>query len=269
MVGTGARWARAEIERLDPDADAERIVHLTTHVRFSAPLLVSAAYSVSFMRQAAVPAIAEVLDRGGRGAIVTNARARNDRTIALFGRLYASGWSSREGREVLEHLRRVHARLPTGNDEMLYTLATVMFEPLRLDAFVGARAFTRNEQHALFRFWQDAGALMGVRDIPPDEHALTAWMLAYERQEYRYTEAGRRIADAVMEDFAARWFSSVAHFGARQLLIALADRRLARTHRLSTAVPGLSLATRVGMRSFLRLHGALPDGHVREWDWVA
>ena len=57
-------------------------------VRYGTPLFTHSIFSVAFARQAAVPSIAKVLYRGGKGGIITNTRKRNNDTLIFFGEFY-------------------------------------------------------------------------------------------------------------------------------------------------------------------------------------
>ena len=160
------RWARDEIAALHPERDADRIVHLLFEVRFGDPYFVTAGHAITFARQAAVPSIAAILDRGGRGDSVVDPRKRYDDTMLFFGELYRLGAHSEGGRRVLERLNAIHSRFPISDDDMRYTLATIVFEPVRLAEAAGEPGYSAHEVCAIFTFWREAARTMQMAEIP-------------------------------------------------------------------------------------------------------
>ena len=131
-------WARRRIRGLDPERDYREINHLAFEVRYATPIFTHTLFSIAFARQAAVPSIARTLYRGGRGASITATRKRSDDTLLFFGEFYRHG-DSPAGRAVADQLNAIHSRFPISNDEHLYTLATLMCEPLRMSRFLTGR----------------------------------------------------------------------------------------------------------------------------------
>ncbi|MFM2307775.1 MAG: hypothetical protein RLZZ367_2444, partial [Bacteroidota bacterium] len=103
MNFTNPYWARKRIAALDAEKDAHEISHLAFEVRYGTPLFTHSIFSVAFARQAAVPSIAKVLYRNGKGGIITNTRKRNNDTLIFFGEFYKHGVNP-EGRKAIELL---------------------------------------------------------------------------------------------------------------------------------------------------------------------
>lgn len=195
-------WARKEIARLDPDRDARRILHLSFEVRYGMPLFVYLLFSLAFARQVAIPDIARVLWRNGKGDIVRETRKRNQDTLLFFGQLFRHG-DNAEGQRACEQLRRMHARFPIHNDLNLYTLATLSCEPQRLsERLAGRNVFSAAETRATYVFWRRIGELLDITGIPPDEHALRRWMEEYEAAQYLATPEGAGVVQALTADIA-------------------------------------------------------------------
>ena len=68
-------------------------------------------FSLAFARQVAVPEIAEILFRDGRGLIMRNPRKRNAETLVRFGELFHHGVDG----SAIERISRAHrpTRSPT------------------------------------------------------------------------------------------------------------------------------------------------------------
>lgn len=254
-------WARRRLAQLDPDRDAREMLHLTFEVRYGAPDFIHSMFSLAFARQAAVPGIAEVLFRGGAGLIMTDARRRNNDTLLFFGELFRHGTAG-HGAEVIARMNRVHAHMPISNDLNLYTLATLICEPRRVGRQLTGREFISDREfRALFVFWRGVGLQMGISSIPPDEHTMYKWYLAYETAHYAPSAAGRAIALALADEFAERWFPKMLSHIGRQFYFSLFDDELLRAFGLVRPHWAYNLLVRVRVNGYLRfLVPLLPDG---------
>lgn len=231
---THPHWARRRLTQLDPDRDARELLHLTFEVRYGQPDFIHSMFSLAFARQAAVPGIAKVLYRGGKGEIITAARKRNNDTLLFFGELFKHGPDSAQGRAVIDKMNRIHAHFPIPNHLNLYTLATLVCEPRRVGRqLTGMEFITKAQFRALYVFWTEVGRQMGITDIPPDEHTFYQWYEAYERENYAYTPDGEAVAHALAQEFASRWFPKPLWPVGRQFYFALFDEHLLGTFRLS------------------------------------
>lgn len=194
----------AAVDALDPELDDERIVDLTTNWLYANPLLYTLTYVLVFLRQAAIPGIAEILDRDGRGPTVRNPRRRNAETLGYFGVWFRHGYRGARGQRAIERVNAVHSRFPISQQQYRYVLATQIFEPARLLALVGARPLTTTENRARFVFWRNLGQRLGIADIPATSDELYAWMLDYERDNSCYTAPAGRIAEALRGEWVRR-----------------------------------------------------------------
>lgn len=201
-------WARKRIAELDTEKDCREIAHLSFEVRYATPIFTHALFSVAFARQAAIPSIARVLYRGGKGGIITNAYKRNNDTLLFFGEFFKHG-DSGPGKEAVELLNFIHSHFSITNEENLYTIATLMCEPIRMSYFLtGKNLFSPKEQRAVYLFWRRMGELMGIQNMPGDEHKMYAWYINFEKENFAYTEEGAKVLQALADEFAARWYPS-------------------------------------------------------------
>jgi hypothetical protein len=262
---SGWRWARRELSRLDPYADAERMTHLVLEVRYGDPVFTSALYTVAFMRQMSVPHIADVLYRGGRGVILTATRQRNDDTMTFFGEFLRLGHSSPQGREVIERLNAIHSRFPITNDQSLYTLSSLCFEAERIPGLFGFQLLTRAERVANFRFWRGAAHVMNLTDVPESYESFHAWTLAYERSEYGWSAGGETVARAMIDDWARRWLpESLLEYGRTALLTVCDDLLLDTLHLAPPSATARRLAG-LALRGYQVGRRVLPDPAERSW----
>ena len=265
LARPGRRWARTEMAGLDAETDAERITHLSAEVRYGDPAVAAALYTVAFCRQMAVPSIAEVVHRGGRGPIMRDTRKRNDDTLTFFGEFMRDGHSSERGKAAIARLNEIHAPFPITNDQSLYTLASLALEADRIPALLGIDLMTDKEKQANFRFWTGVGTAMGITDIPDSYDELLAWTLAYEKAEFAHTQGGSAVARAMIDDFGSRWLPRRLQFLARSFVLAMCDDELLDTHRIRRPARSTRLAASIGLRAYALGRRILPDHTDRSW----
>ncbi len=256
MLGvTSPRWARDEIATLDARTDARRITRLSFQARVRSPLLIHAMFSLAFARQVAVPEIAEVLYRDGRGLIIRNPCTRNAQTLVRFGELFDEGVQG----PAIGRIARAHSPYPITNDLNLYTLATLACEPRRVSRrLLGRDFFSAHEVQAHHQFWRQVGEAMHITDIPEGPDEFMAFFERFEQQRYSASVAGRAVTEALADEFAARWFPRSVAGPARNAFFALFDERLLATHGVCT--DRFAPVVRAGIRGYLNALIALPDG---------
>jgi hypothetical protein len=236
------RWL-AEIRRLDPERDAQRIVFLDSNVEF--PWDTQRALELAFFRTYAVPSIAELL--ASTGELTERARRRYDDTRLLMSALGEYGWDGELGRQALRRINRIHARFEIGNDDYLYVLSALALEPIRWNARFGWRPLVENERQATYVFWREIGRRMGIRGIPSSLDELDAFNTAFERDRFAFTEAGRSLAKATL-----------GLFRGRRLAVALLDEPLCRALGLPRPSPRERTAAEAAVRGRAALVRRLP-----------
>jgi hypothetical protein len=231
------RWL-AEISRLDPERDAQRIVFLDSNVEF--PWDTQRALELAFFRTYAVPSIAGLL--ASTGELTERAARRYDDTRLLMSALGEFGWDGELGRQALRRINRIHARFEIANDDHLYVLSALALEPIRWNARFGWRPLVETERRATFVFWREVGKRMGIRDIPSSPEELEAFNRAFERERFAFTEAGRALADATL-----------GLFRGRRLAVALLDEPLCD----ALGLPRPSTRERAAAEAAVRVRAAL------------
>jgi hypothetical protein len=207
-----------EIERLDPERDCQRIMHLSFGYEF--PWDSTRALEVALYRTYCVPSISALLDRTGE--FYRAAQRRYDDTAILVAEMCEWGYEEGRGREALERMNWAHSHFQIANDDFLYVLSTFVYEPIRwIDRFCW-RQTSRHEKLAFYYFWRNVGQRMGIRDIPPTYEAFEAWALAYERATFRYTDSNRKIGEATRDLFAG-WYPKAFAKGVHHGIYALLD----------------------------------------------
>lgn len=244
-------WARKRIAALSAETDFQEINHLAFEVRYATPIFTHSLFSVAFARQAAVPSIAEVLYRGGKGGIITNTRKRNNDTLLFFGEFFRLG-NSEEGKRVAEQLNQIHAHFPINNEQNLYTLATLMCEPIRMSKFLsGKNIFNDKETRAVYLFWKMVGGLLNTHDFPEDEKQALTFYTNFEQENFAYSDAGRQIVEALADEFATRWYPKWMKQWGRNVYFALFDDLLLNTFRLPKPPAHITFSVRAYLWFYL------------------
>jgi len=189
-----------EIKGLDPMRDAERIVYL--YACFEFPFDVTRSAELAFFRTFAVPTIAERL--GSTGEFVERARKRYDDTDLLISTFVEHGHSTPLGRAAIRRMNQLHGRFPIANEDFIYVLSTLVLEPIRWNERFGWRPALENERLATFYFWREVGRLMNIKEIPETYEALERFNVEFEKSRFRYTEAGHRVATAMVGMFVRK-----------------------------------------------------------------
>ncbi|MGH2750767.1 MAG: oxygenase MpaB family protein [Actinomycetota bacterium] len=213
-----SRYLR-EIRRLDPERDAERIVYLDTAFEF--PFDLTRSLELAFFRTFAVPSIAELL--GSTGEFVERARKRYDDTDLLISTFAEHGHSSSLGRAAIRRMNQIHGRFSIANDDFLYVLSTMMLEPPRWNERFGRRPMVENERLATFHFWRAVGHLMNIKSIPDNYEEMDRFNVEFEQSRFGHTDAGHRIAVAMIEMFAGNIPGLPTRLGARGVCALLDD----------------------------------------------
>ena len=207
-----------EIRGLDPVADHQRIVFLSTRVDF--PFDTTRALELALFRTFGVPSISALLHRTGE--FERRPQKRYDDTDIIVSEMMEHGYDSERGRAALARMNAIHGRFKIANEDFLYVLSTFVFEPIRFNARFGWRRMIGTEREALFQFWRAVGERMGIRDIPARLEDFERFTEDYEARRYRFTEANKAVGAATVELFAG-WFPRPLHPLVRQAIYALLD----------------------------------------------
>ena len=235
-----------EIERLDPERDHQRIVHLSFGYEF--PWDSIRALEIALYRTYCVPSISALLDRTGEFRERT--QQRYDDTSIIVAEMCEWGYENGRGREALERMNWAHGHFKISNDDFLYVLSTFIYQPVRwIDAF-GWRPTSRNERVAYYCFWREVGKRMRIQSIPPSYEAFEAWSEAYERDCFRFAETNQRVGTSTRDLFAA-WFPRVFTPAVRYGIYAMLDESMLASFGFPKPLP----LTRPMLRASLKLRG--------------
>ena len=235
-----------EIERLDPERDHQRIVHLSFGYDF--PWDSIRALEIALYRTYCVPSISALLDRTGEFRERT--QQRYDDTALLIAEMCEWGYQEGRGKQALERMNWAHGHFTIANDDFLYVLSTFIFEPVRwIDRF-GWRRTARNERLGYYWFWREIGARMGITNIPASYDLFEAWSRAYERAQFRFAETNHRVGSSTRDLFAA-WFPRIFTPVVRYSIYAMLDDSMITAFGFPRPLP----FTRPMLRASLKLRG--------------
>ena len=214
-----SRWLR-EILTLDPEQDAQRIVHIDTVYEF--PFDTTRSLEFALFRTFGSPAVSRLLDETQEFA--TRAQRRYDDTDLILSTIVESGYDSDEGKRAIRRMNRLHRRFDIANEDFLYVLSTFVYEPIRWNERFGWRRFVERERLAMFHYWREVGRRMAITEIPPTYEEFEQYNVEYERSNFRFTESNARVARASRDMFLA-WFPGLPkRFGAHAIAALMDDR---------------------------------------------
>jgi hypothetical protein len=213
----------AEIEQLDPERDHLRICYLDACFEF--PFDTTRSLELAFFRTFAVPAIAERLD--STGEFTERAHKRYDDTDLLISSFVEHGYDTPAGRAAVRRMNQIHGRFEIANEDFLYVLSTLVFEPIRWNVRFGWRPLVPNERLATFHFWRAVGRMMDIKGIPDSYDELERFNVNYERERFAATAAGHRLAVAMIAMFVDKLPGVPQRLGERAIYALLDESLLA------------------------------------------
>jgi hypothetical protein len=244
---------RDRLARLDPEVDFQEIYRSTATVEF--PWDVTRALELALYRTFCIPSIAALLDQTGEFRL--RAQKRYDDTVLLLSTAVEQGLDSPDGRAAVARINRIHAHYEISNDDMLYTLATFVFVPLRwLDRW-GWRPLLDVERQGAFRYYQRLGAMMSIHSIPPTLAAFEEFFDDFERKHFAYGEPQERTAVATRE-LLVSWFPDVLAPSLRIGVNALLDGPVREAFGFPAPPRWVSAATHAGLSARARVERFLP-----------
>lgn len=237
-----------EIQRLDPERDNQRIMHLSFGYEFSWDSI--RALEIALYRTYCVPSISKLLDSSGE--FYRHAQRRYDDTAILIAELCEWGYEEGRGKEALERINWAHSHFKITNDDFLYVLSTFLLEPIRwIDRFCW-RKLSETERLGYYYFWRGVGRGMNIRDIPPSLAEFEQWAGDYEKAHFRFAETNRRVGTATRDLFAS-WFPRFTAPIVNYSIYALLDDAMLEAFGFPRRLPG----TRPLLLGALKLRGRL------------
>ena len=187
-------WRR-RIQRLDPVRDFHEVYRITTTHEF--PWDMNQALSFALYRTFAVPSIGELLGRTGE--FTQRVQKRYDDTGLLLDAVLEHGFGSEQGRGAIRRINQMHRGYAISNDDMLYVLSVFVAVPISwMDAY-GWRPFCEQERIASANYYRELGRYMNIKGIPATHQGFAALMDHYERENFGFSQGGRKVSDATLD----------------------------------------------------------------------
>jgi hypothetical protein len=240
---------------LHPKRDNAEIYYLMAAYEF--PFDMTRALEFALYRTYAVPSIGGLLDRTEE--FNRRVQKRYDDTDLILSEIVDYGYESERGRLAIARMNQIHGRFPIANEDFLYVLSTVAFEPIRWIDRYGWRPLTEKEKLAAFYFWREVGARMNIRDIPETQDEFEAYNLAYERERFAYTESARRVAEATRDMFLDWFLPRSLHPIGRPAIYALMDDPLLEAFRFPRPPDAIRNLVHESLRLRSRVVAHLPE----------
>lgn len=194
-------FALREIERLDPQRDHQRIVHLSYCYEF--PMEAAIVSVIVLLRSFGSPRISGILDASGEWSRSGAMRSAN--LVRSVASLVSHGYESPVGQSVITRMNAAHVAYRWANDEFTYIIARFIFEAIAWNARFGWRPYCDREKESLFHFWTAVGRRMHVQAIPETRKALFLFMCRYAQDHCRPDPVNERLYLSFREVLAG-WF---------------------------------------------------------------
>ncbi|GGN08252.1 oxygenase MpaB family protein [Streptomyces fuscichromogenes] len=269
----GYKWVDRELARLDPEQDWERMISL--YVGHRVP-----EFGLAMMIYPGTMRMMQPSDTADTLAHTSKLQTRPHRRFQ-DGNDFLTAWmvdglSSPAGRRAAERLNRIHRavdrRTPhlPGNlddiDDFVYPLVLLATFADRLQTSLGLpgtsepmKTAWHHWAQAVFRLLERTSGPLADEAFPEDWNAMTRFAAEFDARPYEQTESGRRVATAMTDFFAERWFPAPLREFGRDVTRYLAGERVCRLHRIGWMSPRRERVVRIFLKSAFRAQRLLPD----------
>lgn len=149
------------------------------------------AHATTLYRTFAVPRMAKLLIETGE--VKRDTEKRQIDTGLWMYELFAAGFDSERGREVVRAINKMHHRWPIENDDYLYTLAAFVVVPTRFIDRHGWRKTSEAERAIIAAWYHELGRLMNIKDGPERYDDFVALFDIYEEENLAYSPEGAQL----------------------------------------------------------------------------
>ena len=243
------RWIAAEIESLDPATDYEAIWRLTSSYGLN-DFALNLVYAHLFPHFYLPPHGSRPLWDGGDGKVVERALQRVEDTIRNNLLWWFHGPSHPKTRQSVAGVNKLHAyhaRRHPGDfahaEDYVFTLAFSAASLHRFNLKVGLPGYTDKQKVAAHLFWQHMAELFvdehsgKILGFPPDWDSLIAYIEDFESRPWPSTESGAMVTQAVLDQFAYRWFPAPLRGLGRAMAASTLHPNCWKTHKVAVPAP--------------------------------
>ncbi|WAL49612.1 hypothetical protein [Rhodococcus pyridinivorans] len=243
-MSKGYKWIVAERESLDPYVDYEKIWKLST-CYYVNDFMMNFLYTTGFPHFILPPHGGEVTYRDNTGKLIKQQDKREADTAKHFWRWFEYGPSDPITQKSIKQVNAYHQGIAnkypgrfSNLEDFTYTMCWIGADMHRLRLRVGLSGYTEKQKIATHLYWQEMAKLFRgendapIIDFPASFDGMLEYMEKYEAIDYPYTEAGAKACEAILEQFANRWFPKGTRFLGRLMILSLLDEPPHRVHRL-------------------------------------
>lgn len=195
---------RPTTQDLDPERDCQAIMRWLVGSEFPFDYRRSM-IDLNFLKGLAAPRIAGPIR--ANGYLARFPQKRYDDTALFMMEFVKHGYDSPRGRAAIARMNQVHSHFTILQEDYLYVLVGLMFEPIDwIDRF-GWRTLTDTERHANYWFWRGVGEQMDLTVIPPSYEAARRFKSDYEAEHFRRSRASVELIEmlfALVESWLPR-----------------------------------------------------------------
>ncbi|KAK9896084.1 hypothetical protein P389DRAFT_210898 [Cystobasidium minutum MCA 4210] len=161
--------------------------------------------SLALFKTYAIPSISETLAISGQLSDPLNATRRAEDTGIFVVEFISQGLDSERGSVLLARINWLHDRWKKHikQEDLLFTLSLFIFEPIDFLQKYEWRELCELEKQALFLFWAEIGARMGIENIPSTMQELWNWKEQYASETMVPSETGANVAALTMDVLVA------------------------------------------------------------------
>ncbi|KAJ7624497.1 hypothetical protein FB45DRAFT_751411 [Roridomyces roridus] len=200
--------AKLESKRLTPD-EAQEVVQLSS--MYDMPGLMAASLGFSIFKTIGIPSISKLIhDIGAHRHIpkqLTDVRTLADGSNWMLCPLSgpATKADSREIKDpraalAIARTNWIHAKYKIANEDFLYGLGLMIFDPISWATRYGWRELSPLEKYATFVYWAEVGRKLNFRDIPESLEEFKEWMQVYEEQHMLPAETNQEVGRSLMDE---------------------------------------------------------------------
>jgi hypothetical protein len=238
------KWIERRIDHLDPGVAYEEIWRLAHAYRIS-EFQMNFFYAYIFAHFIVTPQAARTVVRGGTGKVLHRQDKRFSDTNRNTLTWWENGPSAAETQRSVASLNKLHAHYAkqfpgdfSHNDDYLYGLCleAAAFHRFRLQ--VGLPGYTAKLQVAAHRFWGNMVPLftaeggVEVTGWPADFPGILEFLTEYESRPQPHTDESIVACEAIIGQFAERYFPGPLRGLARTTVIAMYPEHILNTLRL-------------------------------------
>lgn len=226
----GYKWVAREIERLDPYTQYEQIWALTTTYYYG-DFILNVLYTLG-MPNFTMPPETSFMLTNNTGKVLKSQQKRMTDTNQRFWQWFELGPSHPDVRRSLEIVNQVHMALNKKFPghyparDFIYTCIWIGIGLHRLKLSVGAPGFSEKQKIASHLFWKNlCGQFRSqegqVEDFPDSFEDMVRQAEEYEAQPWGQSESGRKLAEAITQQFAEAWFPRGLRWAGRQFVLTM------------------------------------------------